>query len=82
MTIEADIEIEIEDVAFDIVNEDWKNYFYDLDGEEEIVKHIALNMIVNDCKLSQLDGWYGLPGDNARITLKSDWAVPYIEEIK
>ncbi|KSV16461.1 hypothetical protein DA01_03595 [Dehalococcoides mccartyi] len=81
MVIETEIEIEIEDVAFDIVNEDWKNCFFDLDGEEEIAKHIALNMVINDRKLSQLEGWYGLRGDNARITLKPDWAVPSIEEI-
>ena len=81
MTIETDIEIELEDEVIDVVDDAWREELYDLDGAEEIVEHVALNMVVNNCNLSQLDGWANQPDKNARITLNPDWTVSYIREV-
>ena len=81
MTIETDIEIELEDEVIDVVDDAWREELYDLDGAEEIVEHVALNMVVNNCNLSQLDGWANQPDKNARITLNPDWTVSYIKEV-
>jgi hypothetical protein len=81
MTIETDIEIELEDSVIDVVDDSWRNQLYDLKSAEEIAEHIGINMVVNDAKLSQLDGWADQPDSNARMTLKPNWSVSYILEV-
>jgi hypothetical protein len=59
--------IEISDEAFEAVNDEWRGQFYNLRSELEIAEHIAHNLIINNWRLSQLDGWADQPDENAVI---------------
>lgn len=80
--IETEVEIEVKDAVIDVVDDEWRKQLYDLNGVEEIVEHVALNMVVNNAKLSQLEGWADQPDDNARIISRIEWSVPYVREVE
>lgn len=82
MTIETDVEIELADEVINVVDDEWRKQLYDLHGAEEIAVHIGYNMVINNAKLSELDGWADQLDKNAKITLRPDWSVSYIQEIK
>ena len=82
MTIETDVEIELADEVINVVDGEWRSQLYNLNGAEEIAAHTGYNMVVNQAQLSQLDGWADQPNENAKLTLKPDWEVTYIKEIK
>jgi len=46
------------------VDDEWREMFYDLNTESEIVDHIAFNLL-SGFRLSQLDGFANLPDDYA-----------------
>jgi hypothetical protein len=79
--VEAEFEIEVADPVIDAVDDEWREQLYDLDGVEEIVGHVALNMAVNNAKLSELEGWADQPDDNAKVTSRIEWSTPYVKEI-
>lgn len=60
-------EIELDDAVIANVDDSWKRTFYNFTSEHEIVDHIAFNMVVNELKLSQIDGFANLSDDLARI---------------
>ncbi len=48
--------------------------------EDDVVKHIAFNLLCNDIRLSQIDGYANCPDDSVRVEAASnDWDVE-IEE--
>jgi hypothetical protein len=60
--------IELDSAVIDAVTDEWRTVFYpSLKTAEDIAEHVAYNMIVNDAKLSQLDGWADQPDSNAKI---------------
>ncbi len=59
--------IELDDAVIDAVDDEWRQELYDLNTPEEIAEHIAYNLIVNNSRLSQLDGWADQPDNNARV---------------
>jgi hypothetical protein len=67
--------VEIDDQAIQVVDDDWRESLYNLRTPEEIARHIAYNLIVNNARLSQLDGWADQPDDNAKITESPEWEV-------
>ena len=72
--------IELHDDVLNAVNDDWRKNFYNLTDSKQIAEHIAYNMVINDAKLSQLDGWADQPNDNAEILLSPKWDVNVLEE--
>lgn len=59
--------IEIEDEVIKAVNDEWRETFYSLISPQQVAEHIAYNIIVNDARLSQLDGFANFPDDYAEI---------------
>jgi hypothetical protein len=59
--------IELDQAVIDAVDDNWREMFYDIHTPEEIAAHIAYNMVINNLKLSQLDGWADQPNSNAKI---------------
>lgn len=60
--------IELDDKVIQAVDDEWRSVFYpSLNTPYKIAEHIAYNMIVNDLKLSQIDGFANLPDDYVRL---------------
>lgn len=59
-TIYFDRKIEIDDTVIDTVDDDWRRTFYNFIRPQQIAEHIAFNMVVNDLKLSDIDGFANL----------------------
>lgn len=49
------------------VDDEWREMFYDLNTESDIVDHIAYNLLRGN-RLSQLDGFANLPDDYAELS--------------
>ena len=73
--ISTEVMIELSDGVIDAVNDEWRKTLYNLQTPEEIAEHIAYNMVVNDARLSQLDGWADRDDQEAEILLSPDWNV-------
>lgn len=64
--------IELDDKVISSVDDDWRNTFYpSITTPQKIAEHIAFNMIVNDLKLSGIDGFANLSDEMARLV----WAL-------
>ena len=74
------VSIEVEDAVIDAVTDEWRSMFYNLRTPKEIAEHLAYNLVVNDAKLSMLDGWADQPNDNVQLLLSPDWDVSAISE--
>ena len=59
--------IEINDDVIDAVDDEWRKQMYNLMTPQDVAEHIAYNMIVNDAKLSQIDGCADMPNEYAKI---------------
>jgi hypothetical protein len=70
VTICVDVEIELDDAVINAVDDEWRKSLYDLKTPQDIANHIAYNMIINNWKLSHLDGWADQPDDNAKILMQ------------
>lgn len=58
--------IELDDEVVLAVNDDWRETFYpSITTPQKVAEHIAFNMIVNDLKLSGIDGFANLPDEMA-----------------
>jgi hypothetical protein len=75
VTFSGTAQIELDDAVFNAVDEAFKNSIYEFDTSEEVAEHIAYNMIVNDAKLSQLDGWADQPDEHASVTFYPNWEI-------
>lgn len=60
-------EIELDEQVISVVDDDWRNVFYDFYDDIDIVEHIAYNMLRNDASLSEIDGWGDQPNSNATL---------------
>lgn len=65
--IELTCEVEIDDEVIAAVDDDWRKHFYKLETDEEVVEHVAFNLLVNGARLSQLDGWADKDDDMATL---------------
>lgn len=68
VTIYGSIEVN-DDAVLDLTRGE-EYYGEPFDDEQELFRHLGLNLLVNDSRLSRLDGWADLP-DNA-VTVKID----------
>ena len=57
--------IELDDAVINNVDDSWRKQFYDFNSLQQVINHIAFNMIVNDLKLSDIDGFANLSNDMA-----------------
>ncbi len=60
--------IELDDKVIFAVTDEWREHFYpSLTTPQKVAEHIAYNMIVNDLKLSGIDGFANLPDEMATL---------------
>jgi len=64
---EGDAIIELDQTVIDVVDDDWRASLYPLYTPADIAEHIAYNLIVNNARLTELDGWANLSDDMARV---------------
>ena len=67
--VEADIELD--DRIFENVDNEFRNTLYNLSTEEEIIEHVARNVLINNFRLSSLDGWANLPDSCFKVLNKN-----------
>ena len=60
VTVTTTAVLEIDDAIFEAVDDEWRSMFYNLDTREEIGAHVGFNMLINDCKLTSIDGFANL----------------------
>lgn len=66
--IHFDGSIELDDVVIQAVDDDWRKVFYpSITTPQKVAEHIAFNMIVNDLKLSEIDGFANLKDEMAKL---------------
>lgn len=67
--LQADVEIEIDAKVIEAaLTPEWRAHFYDFATPGQVAGHIAYNMEVNGCRLSQIDGFANQSDDGARVT--------------
>jgi hypothetical protein len=64
---EAETVIELDDAVIEVVDENWRSFFYDLHTPQSIAVMISKNML-RGSNLSQLDGWADQPNQNATLS--------------
>ena len=74
LTFEIECQLELKDEVIDTVDDEWRSVFYNLETPEDIVDHIARNLIQKR-KLSHLDGWADQPNENVVFYLNDWWRV-------
>ncbi len=85
VSFEGEIEIEVADELLKSCNTDeWRETMFNLTRDEEFVEHIAYNMVLNDLKLENIDGYADQPKERVIVSrgpLAVDWTIE-AEEIK
>lgn len=72
ITIIGTAEIKIDDSVLKAAStDDWQKQ-HGISGEEDVIEHIAYNMIVNGCELSEIDGFADRENEEA-ILSDVDW---------
>lgn len=66
--------VEIDDAVIAGVDDGWRKHYYNLRTAEEIAKHIGYNMMVNQCSLSNIDGFADRKDSEAKLT-DVDWEM-------
>jgi len=74
----GNVTLELEQSVLDEVDESFKKNIYNLDTLEKIVQHLAYNLVINQFKLSDMDGWIYHDNSDARI-LEEDWDLRVTE---
>jgi hypothetical protein len=72
--------LEIDDEVLDRVDDEWRSHLYNLDTDEDVVEHLAHNIVANSRRLSDLDGWADLPDSMVRVR-DSGTYLYFVEEI-
>lgn len=71
--------IELDEHVIDVVDDEWRLHLYDLNTPQEIAEHIGYNLVINQARLSHLDGWADQPNENAKIIESPDWEIDAYE---
>ena len=79
--MEIDCDIILDEEVINRVDDEWRTQFYNLTSANEIAGHIAYNLVVNNFRLSQLDGWADMKDLQAAI-ISDDVSELSSEEIK
>jgi hypothetical protein len=67
VTFDKTVDLELDDAVISVVDTEWRTQLYDLKTPEQIAEHIAYNLLINNLKLSQQEGWADQPDSNAKI---------------
>ena len=62
-----DCDIILDEEVINRVDDEWRSQFYSLTSANDIAEHIAYNLVVNNARLSQLDGWADMKDLQAAI---------------
>ena len=74
--------VEIDDSVIDLaMTKEWQDKFYYFGTREDAVMHIAYNLIVNNPRLSMLDGWADMDDNLARVPTSPEWDIDYIGSV-
>lgn len=65
MRIECDIILD--EAVINPVDDEWRSQFYNLTSACDVAEHIAYNLVANNARLSQLDGWADMKDSQAVI---------------
>lgn len=63
----VDCEIVLDEEVINRVDDEWRNVLYNLRTPTEIAEHIAYNLVMNNARLSQLDGWADMKDTQAKL---------------
>jgi hypothetical protein len=82
---EGDFILWVHDSVIDVVDDEWRRTFFNLETPSQIVRHLALNLFVHARPLNALDGWADQPPGNAHVVmydplLTQDWEFE-VEEL-
>lgn len=80
LMFEGEAVIELDDAVIDAVTDEWRSKFYQLNSPEQIARHIGYNLVINNARLDQLDGWADQPESNAQVVERPDWDVDANED--
>ena len=76
--IDGIAKIQLADEVIDVVDDEWREYLYNLYTPDEIAAHVGYNLLVNNWKLTQMDGWADQKDENVRV-IDEDWDVTACE---
>ena len=62
-----DCDIILDEAVINRVDDEWRSQFYNLTSASDVAEHIAYNLVVNNARLSQLDGWADMKDLQAAI---------------
>lgn len=79
ITISGTGVIEIDDEVINVVDDAWREMLYELNTPEEIAEHLGYHLIINDAKLTQLDGWADMPNEYAEVKDYPQWEAQATE---
>ncbi len=73
----GEVTLELADEVISVVDDEWRANLYQLDTVDEIVQHLAYNVVVNNAELSHLDGWADQPDSNMKASRVDidDWEI-------
>jgi len=54
-------------------DDEWRSHFYPICDMEDLARHLGYNFIINNCSLSQLDGFADRKDDQAKIVGAVDY---------
>ena len=67
--------IELDDAVIDAVDDEWRQSLCDLHTPEAIARHVGYNLVVNELRLSSMDGWADQDDGNARVLRRPEWEI-------
>ena len=76
--IDGIAKIQLADEVIDVVDDEWREYLYNLYTPDEIAAHVGYNLLVNNWKMTQMDGWADQKDENVRV-IDEDWDVTACE---
>ena len=54
---EVVVELEIDDAVMDVIDDEWRELFYDLRNTGDILEHLIYNSVIHKRPVCNLDGW-------------------------
>jgi hypothetical protein len=67
--------IELDDAVIEAVDDEFRRYLYPLYTAEDVARHVCANLVLNNARLSQLDGWADQSDSNAIVIEEPEFFV-------
>lgn len=78
---EGEALLKLDQEVINQVDDEWRESLYNLKDAEDIAAHIGFNLIFNNWKLSELDGWANLKDNMAKLIGGIDLYGLWAEEV-